>query len=128
MHLANVRYRREHIKEGSEFPAWKHMATLRHDPRNGWSQIMIDIWGGLHQGLFVASLSAEFKASGAEPPYIAGDIISCVKAKGAPMWVGMIYTEMDEGGTFKNYRGEICVPLQANDTARLLPIVEHHDD
>jgi hypothetical protein len=108
----------------SERRTWRRCAELHHHFRAGWSQVIVPAWSVLHVGPWVGRLAAEFRETGLEPPYLAGDVLSCGKRQGLPVWVGFVSTRLKAGDVFEDYTGLFTLAVGAGADKRILPIIE----
>lgn len=93
---------------------WFPFAELHYDfsRPEGWASVVVEQYGRIYTGTFVCRFQID-EPEPHEAPYIKGDIMTCTSQKGRPSRIGRIYTNMDEHGNFKDYRGmfDACIPL-----------------
>lgn len=93
---------------------WISWGELHYDfdRDGGWQSIVVQRYGRIYTGTFVAKFDVPADAN-VVPPFVEGDIMTCTSKTGTPSRIGRIYTSLDDNGNFKDYRGMIdsCVPL-----------------
>lgn len=88
MNIATIAYRRAAAPPNDR---WRQVGTVHYDARSHWCSLVI---GAICTDLMVADATVE------GPPFIRGDIMTCTKARGTPVRLGAVWTDvMPDGKT-----------------------------